>query len=90
MAFSSQGRASSRRPVRSSTLASNVSMPVETRQQAVGLFAESVQRYGKLLTPTEISLQFDRYNSSETETRDTQQVLGQLLDILEGKEPMAP
>jgi hypothetical protein len=43
-----------------------------------------------LLTPTEISLQFDRYNASETESRDTQQVLGQLLDILEGKELMAP
>ncbi len=71
-------------------LASTASVPLESRQQAVGAFAKSVQRFGKLLTPTEISLQFDRYNASETESRDTQQVLGQLLDILEGKEPMAP
>ena len=70
--------------------ASNASVPLESRQQAVGAFTKSVQRFGKLLTPTEISLQFDRYNASETESRDTQQVLGQLLDILEGKELMAP
>ncbi len=71
-------------------LASNASMPVETRQQAVEAFANSVQQFGKLLTPSEMSLQFDRYNASETETRDTQQVLGQLLDILEGKLPTTP
>ena len=71
-------------------LASNASMPVETRQQAGEAFANSVQQFGKLLTPSEMSLQFDRYNASETETRDTQQVLGQLLDILEGKLPTTP
>lgn len=71
-------------------LASAVSMPLDTRQQAAEAFAKSVERFGKLLTPSEISLQFDRYNSSETETRDTQKVLGQLLDILEGKKPLSP
>ena len=71
-------------------LASQASMPIETRQRAVEAFASSIQRFGKLLSPTEISLQFDRYNASESEPRETQQVLGQLLDILEGKPPTVP
>jgi hypothetical protein len=33
--------------------------------------------------------QYDRYNASETADADTQQVLGQILDILEKKPPAA-
>jgi hypothetical protein len=72
--------------------ASNPTASLETREQAAQAFAASVKRHGKLLTPTEVSLQFDRYNASETSDRGTQQVLGQLLDVLEGKplEPLDP
>ena len=71
-------------------LASTASMPVENRQQAVEAFADSVQRFGKLLSPTEISVQFDRFNASESAPRESQKILGQLLDILEGKPPTTP
>jgi len=71
-------------------LASTASMPADTRQQAVEAFANSVERFGKLLSPTEISVQFDRYNASESAPRETQKILGQLLDILEGKPPTTP
>jgi hypothetical protein len=71
-------------------LASTAAMSIETRRQAVGAFATSVERHGKLLTPTEVSVQFDRYNASENAPHETQQVLGQLLDILEGKPPATP
>jgi hypothetical protein len=69
--------------------ASNPGAALEARQQAARAFAASVQRHGKLLTPTEVSLQFDRYNACETADRGTQQVLGYLLDVLEGK-PLKP
>ncbi len=68
---------------------SNRTVSLELRQQAVSAFASSVSRYGKLLTPSEITQQFDRYNASETADKDTQRVLGQLLDILEDK-PLGP
>jgi hypothetical protein len=68
---------------------SNSTASLEMREEAVRAFAASVQRHGKLLTPTEVSMQFDRYNASETSDRGTQQVLGQLLDVLEDK-PLAP
>jgi hypothetical protein len=65
--------------------ASNSSQPLESRQQAARAFAASVEHHGKLLTPTDIAIQFDRYNSSESADRGTQQVLGYLLDVMEGK-----
>lgn len=70
-------------------VASDPSASLQDRQQAAQAFAASVQRHGKLLTPTEISVQFDRYNASETSDQQTQQVLGYLLDVLEDK-PLEP
>jgi len=62
---------------------SNNSLPIETRREASDALAKSVERFGKLLTTTEITRQYVRYNASETADADTQQVLGQVLDILE-------
>lgn len=59
------------------------SLPIEARRQASDALAKSVERFGKLLTSAEILRQFGRYNASETADADTQQVLGQVLDILE-------
>jgi hypothetical protein len=65
--------------------ASNPTAAAEDRQNSARAFAASVQRHGKLLTPTEVAVQFDRYNASETLDKQTQQVLGYLLDVLEDK-----
>jgi hypothetical protein len=45
--------------------------------------ASSVKQAGKLLTSHEIRLQYDRYNASETLDKQTQQVLGGILDSIE-------
>jgi len=65
--------------------ASQRAIPIESRRQAAEAFAASVGRFGILLTTTQILRQYDRYNASETADRDTQQVLGQLLDALESR-----
>ena len=61
------------------------SQPLELRQLAADSFAKSRERFGVLLTAAEIAQQYDRYNASETASAETQQVLGQVLDILEKK-----
>lgn len=70
-------------------LASNRHASLETRKAAVEAFAASVDRFGKVLTPTQVAKQYDVYNASETADRDTQVILGQLLDILEDR-PLSP
>jgi len=59
------------------------SLPIESRREAGGAFAKSVERFDKLLTSAELRRQYDRYNASETADRETQEVLGAVLDILE-------
>jgi CheY-like chemotaxis protein len=61
------------------------SQPIELRRLAVDSFAKSRDSFGVLLTTAEIALQYDRYNVSETASADTQQVLGQVLNILENR-----
>lgn len=72
--------------------ASDSAVPLESRQKAARAFAANVEHHGKLVTPSQVAAQFDRYNASETADRDTQQVLGYLLDVLESKptQPLAP
>lgn len=53
------------------------------RRQAAAAFAQSVERFGVLLSPQAIATQYDRYNASEQAEAETQQVLGSLLDTLE-------
>jgi len=59
------------------------SLPLETRREAGDALAKSFEHFGKLLTTEEITRQYDRYNASETADRNTQQVLGRVLDLLE-------
>jgi len=40
-----------------------------------------------LLTTDEIRLQYSRYNSSATQTKDVQAVFGAMLDTIESKSP---
>ena len=63
--------------------ASENSLPIDQRQAAVDAFKGSVGRVGILLTTDQIRLQYNRYNSSETQPKATQQLLGSVLDVIE-------
>lgn len=65
------------------TFASQNGRPLNERQAAAAAFEVAVQRRGLLLTRDEILQQYDRYNRSAVLDRDTQQVLGSLLDSIE-------
>jgi hypothetical protein len=65
--------------------ASAHTLSIEARRTAAAAFATSVSRHGLHLTRDEVLRQYDRYNASETADADTQQVLGQILDVLEQK-----
>ncbi|TWT73492.1 hypothetical protein Pla123a_38280 [Posidoniimonas polymericola] len=64
-------------------LANQDVLPVATRDAAAAGFDQSVQKHGLLLTRQQIVGQYDRYNASETESPDTQRVLGAVLDSIE-------
>ena len=55
------------------------------RKAAAEGFAESVNRFGTLLTTTEILAQYNRYNESEGEGAESQEVLSMVLDAIEAK-----
>ena len=63
--------------------ASENGLPIEQRQQAVTAFQAAVKRTGILLTTDEILLQYNRYNASQSQPKETQQLLGSVLDIIE-------
>jgi len=63
--------------------ASENGLPIQQRQIAVEAFQDAVKRTGILLTTDEIMLQYNRYNASETQPKETQQLLGSVLDIIE-------
>jgi len=65
--------------------ASGKTLPIENRRAAVHALAASVNHYGVLLTTQQIRAQYDRYNASQTDDHETQQVLGKLLDVLESR-----
>lgn len=64
-------------------LASQNTRPIAERQAAADAFREAVDRSGILLTTSEILLQYQRYNSSAKLEKETQQVLGHVLDTIE-------
>ncbi|HEY1601151.1 MAG TPA: hypothetical protein VGG64_16230 [Pirellulales bacterium] len=66
-------------------LASRLVAPIADRQAAAHAFADSVSRVGTLLKSDEILGQYDRYNASETQSKDTQQVLASILDSIEAR-----
>ena len=69
-------------------LASQATAPMTLRQTAATGFADSVGRFGVMLTNVELLQQYDRYNDSEHRPRDEQQILSSLLDVLEaGRDP---
>ena len=67
--------------------ASNPTVSVEKRRQAVEAFRNNVKQHGIMLISQSIDQQYDRYNASESAGPDTQKILSELLDILERKPP---
>jgi CheY-like chemotaxis protein len=65
-------------------LVNRPNVPLELRQAAAQAFRHSVHKHGILLTSAEILRQYDRYNASEMEPTETQEVLASVLDTLEG------
>jgi hypothetical protein len=63
--------------------ASRKSLSKEDRQRAANAFGEAVLRRGLMLRKAEVYAQYDRYNASETEDKETQEILGQILDVIE-------
>jgi CheY-like chemotaxis protein len=64
-------------------LASRGNLPLELRKAAAQAFRHSVHRHGILLTSGEMLRQYDRYNASELEPVESQEVLSSILDTLE-------
>ncbi len=59
--------------------------PLAHRQAAARAFAVAAKRRGVLLTTDDLTRQYERYNRSELLDRDTQAVLGSILDTIEAK-----
>ncbi len=58
-------------------------LPIEARQAVANSFEKAIESSGTLLTTGDIKLQYDRYNASESQPVETQQILGRVLDIIE-------
>jgi hypothetical protein len=65
--------------------ASQNARPLADRQAAAAAFKTAVERRGLLLYEADVDLQYDRYNQSESLDAGTQQVLGDVLDVIERK-----
>jgi CheY-like chemotaxis protein len=66
-------------------LASRTTQPLEARRAALAAFGASLAAHGTLLTTQEIALQYERYNQSERQDRQSQQILGRILDLIEAR-----
>jgi len=64
-------------------LASNRARTILDRRAAAAGFRDAVERRGIMLTRAEVLRQYERYNQSEAADRETQQVLGAILDTIE-------
>ena len=76
------------------TLANDVSMTIDQRQVLAEAFNQSVRQHGLLMTRSEVKLQYDRYNASESLSAEVQSILGNILDTIElktlGRESRVP
>ncbi|MEZ6069877.1 MAG: hypothetical protein R3C10_06260 [Pirellulales bacterium] len=70
-------------------LASNDALPIDLRKAAAAAFVDSVERYGIMLTSQQMLVQYARYNASQYKDAATQQILGAILDCLEGESKTA-
>jgi len=59
--------------------------PMELRQEAADRFKESVDKFGVLLRGKQVQRLYDRYNASEQEPKESQEVLSGIIDVVEEK-----
>ncbi len=71
------------------TFASQNSRPIKQRQAAAAAFAIAAENRELLLNKADVLLQYERYNQSEALDVDTQNLLSQILDVIEGPVPPA-
>jgi hypothetical protein len=64
-------------------LAAGAVYPMRIREQAAEAFEESIERFGILLRGQQVQHLYDRYNQSEFEPKESQELLGRLLDVVE-------
>ncbi len=64
-------------------LADSPAQPLAARRAAVVALARNIRRHGTLLTSDEIRSQYDFYNDNAGRNRETHEVLGSLLDVIE-------
>lgn len=69
-------------------LANDRTRTVPTREAAVDAFRASAAKFGLLLTRDQILRQYELYNASRDLDRETQSLLGSILDVIE--EPHTP
>jgi CheY-like chemotaxis protein len=70
-------------------LASRRTQPLALRTAAAEAFWQNAEKHGVLLTPTQILLQYDRYNQSAGQDAATQQVLASILNCIEAPPRLA-
>ena len=63
-------------------MAANAIYPMWVRELAGAAFEESIERFGVLLRGPQIQRMYDRYNASEHESTESQELLGRLLDAV--------
>jgi hypothetical protein len=66
-------------------IAADSSLPISIRQQAAQFFESSIKKHGILLRGKQVQNLYDRYNASETESKESQNLLSRILDIVEEK-----
>ncbi len=59
--------------------------PIELRKEAAEKFKESVDKFGVLLRGKQVQRLYDRYNASEKEPKESQEILSGVIDLVEEK-----
>ena len=69
--------------------ASQNAIPLDEREVAAEAFSQSVKKGGALLTVADIQLQYDRYQASANESKESRKILADLLDAIEERKRTA-
>ncbi|MDR2762998.1 MAG: hypothetical protein LBB88_10375 [Planctomycetaceae bacterium] len=64
-------------------IAADATLPIEIRQKAAKLFETSIEKHGILLRGKQIQYLYDRYNASESEIKESQDLLSRIIDVVE-------
>ncbi|MDR0869660.1 MAG: hypothetical protein LBN39_02605 [Planctomycetaceae bacterium] len=65
--------------------AADIIHPLEVRRKAADYFIQSIEKYGVLLRGQQVQRLYDRYNASAEESKESQELLGKILDAVEKK-----